>query len=64
MMKFRMIVIAAYALVGAHPGPVFGWPDARKSENAASKLEGGEPTSEPLWYPARDTLMEFRICIA
>ena len=48
MMKFRMIVIAAYALVGAHPGPVFGWPDARKSENAASKLEGGEPTSEPL----------------
>lgn len=41
----RMILLSAYALMGAHPGPVFGWPDAK---NAASKMEAGESKSEPL----------------
>lgn len=48
MLYFRMILISVYALIGAHPGPVFGWPDAKVTENAASKLEAGGPTSEPL----------------
>ena len=48
MTNVSMIVLAVYTLIGAQPGPVFGWPDAKKTENAASKLEAGEPTSEPL----------------
>lgn len=43
----RMVLLSAYALMGAHPGPVFGWPGA-KTENAASKMEAGETKGEPL----------------
>ena len=43
-----MVLLSAYALVGAHPGPVFGWPDTKKGENAASKMEAGETKGEPL----------------
>lgn len=30
---YRMIVIAVFALVGAQPGLVFGWPSISKSES-------------------------------
>ena len=43
-----MILLSAYALMGAHPGPVFGWPDAKKTGDVASKMEAGETKTEPL----------------
>ena len=49
-MPGRMILVSAYALMIAHPGPIFGWPETNKPDNVESKAEASDMMngSEPI----------------